>query len=67
MTDNDYDAGLRDGRLNHLETSLIEHKKQTERTLYEHEVILKRQERVLWMIIGAVGFINFLPEIKSIL
>jgi hypothetical protein len=63
----EYSAGIRDGRLDSLEKGFTEHREYTRQKFDEHEKILKSQEKVIWMLIGAFGLITFLPELKSIL
>jgi len=62
-----YLAGIRDGRLDSLEKGFVEHRNYTRKKFDEHEKILKTQEKIIWMLIGAFGLITFLPELKGIL
>jgi hypothetical protein len=69
MADEDkaYQAGIRDGRLDSLEQGFIDHREYTRHKFEEHEKILKSQEKIIWMLIGAFGLITFLPELKGFL
>jgi hypothetical protein len=65
--DEKYMAGIRDGKLSALEKGLVEHRDYTRRKFEEHEKILKAQEKIIFMLIGAFGLITFLPELKGFL
>jgi len=58
---NTYDDGLRDGRIETLEKVTKGH---TER-LDSHSRRLRMMERIVWAIGGIFVFIQFLPDIKT--
>ena len=63
MEGKSYEDGLRDGQIKAIERVLSEHK-----TIHDdHERRLKQQERVMWILIGAFGLVQFLPAIQGLL
>ena len=63
MEGKSYEDGLRDGQIKAIERVLAEHK-----TIHDdHERRLKQQERVVWILIGAFGLVQFLPAIQVFL
>lgn len=56
MTSDDFEAGRQEGRIERLEASVKELK-----------TAVKSQDRILWILTGAMSFIIFLPKIKEIL
>lgn len=63
MENKTYEDGLRDGQIKAIERVLSEHKVVHE----DHERRLKQQERVMWILIGAFGLVQFLPAIQGFL
>ena len=61
MTDNDYETGLRDGKISSLE------KMQSNQNvrLDHHERRLIAAERIIYGLIGAIALIEFLPMLKT--
>ena len=63
MSDRSYDEGLRDGKI-----EAIEHMQGLQNTrLDDHEQRLRVQERVAWILMGVVGFIQIWPTIEGML
>lgn len=62
MTDHDYEAGKRDGKIEALEDVISRH---NERLDY-HERRLAMQEKITYGLIGAIALANFLPDIKRL-
>jgi hypothetical protein len=67
MAEHDYEAGLRDGKLDSLEKTVKEHKIETKTEFERLWSIQKSQERVIWMMIGAFGLMQFLPKLQALL
>lgn len=67
MSSEDYESGRRQQKVAFLENVLYEHKKETKSEFAELWKIQKAQERIIWMLIGAVGLINFLPMLRGAL
>jgi hypothetical protein len=63
MGNKTYEDGLRDGQIKAIEAVLHTHKDKLE----EHETRIKQQERVMWILIGAFGLVQFLPAIQGFL
>ena len=63
MEGKSYEDGLRDGQIKAMEKVMADHKT----ILEDHESRLKQQERVVWILIGAFGLIQFLPAIQGLL
>ena len=61
MSDHDYEAGLRDGKIEALEKMLCSHRER----LDHHETRLRAAERILYGLIGAMALIEFVPAIKG--
>lgn len=59
----DYEAGRRDGRIEALEQVQQSHAEKIDGL----EKSLRIQERVVYGLIGAIGLIQMLPELKGIL
>lgn len=59
----DYEAGRRDGRIESLEQIQHSHSEK----IVGLEKSLRVQERVVYGLIGAIGLIQMLPELKGIL
>jgi len=61
MGDNDYEAGLRDGKIEALEAM---QNAQNDR-LDHHDGRLHLQERITYGILGAIFFMQFFPAIQG--
>ena len=61
MTDDSYEAGLRDGKLQALEAVQRRH----EDRLNHHEKRLQMAERVIYGLIGAIALIELIPILKT--
>lgn len=62
MTEHDYEAGLRDGKISALEKLHAKH----EERISKLEETLKLQEKVTWGLIGAIGLVQFLPKLEAL-
>lgn len=62
MTDHDYEAGKRDGKIEALEDVISRHNER----LDHHERRLAMQEKITYGLIGAIALANFLPDIKRL-
>lgn len=60
---NDYEAGLRDGRIEAIEQMQA----HQNRRLDDHSDRLRSQERVVYGLIGAIALIEIIPAVKLIL
>lgn len=63
MTDNDYESGLRDGRIKALEEMINHH----DNRISNIESSVKLLEKVAYSVLGAVSIITIIPEIKLLL
>lgn len=63
MTDHDYEAGLRDGKIQALEKRAGDH----EVILEKHEARIRTQERVTWIITGIILFLQTWSTIEDII
>ncbi len=57
----EYEQGKRDEKLSNIGKIVDGHKNE----FIEIRRTIKSQERVIWMIIGAFGLVQFLPEVKK--
>lgn len=62
VTDHDYEAGKRDGKIEALEDLMSQHSNR----LDIHERRLAMQEKITYGLIGAIALANFLPDIKRL-
>ncbi len=63
MTEHDYDAGVRDGRIEAIERMQVDQNKR----LDEHSDRIRAQERVVYGLIGAIALIEVLPALRGML
>ena len=63
MTDNDYDTGLRDGKIKSLESQANEHKERID----SQERRTRTIEKLVYGLVGAIALIEIIPAIKAIL
>ena len=63
MTDQDYNQGLRDGRIDSIEKMQAHHNER----LDHHEKRLQAAERIVYALIGALLLIEAAPVIKAFL
>ena len=63
MADHDYDAGLRDGKLRAHEEILVRYGK----VLDQHHSRITAQERITWIAVGAVLFVQLLPTLQKLI
>ena len=63
MTEQDYDEGRRDGRIEALEKMQANHNRRLE----DHSRRIMAQERIVWALVGAIALIELIPAIKSLL
>lgn len=63
LQDPDYEAGLRDGRIEALNQVLQHHNER----LDKHERRLILQERVTFGLLGAIALLEFLPILQKLL
>lgn len=62
MQEHDYEAGLRDGRIQALEKITAEHHDR----LNQHSERFRVIERIMWGLIGAYVFVQFVPALKKL-
>jgi hypothetical protein len=58
-----YDDGVRDGQLKALETIACEHKDR----LDSHSSRIRALERVMWIMAGVLGVLQFMPSVLTVL
>jgi hypothetical protein len=63
MSDHDYEAGLRDGKIEALERVAREHDDRLEK----HDARIRTQERVTWIITGIILFLQTWSSIDNFL
>jgi len=63
MTNDSYDEGRRDGRLDAIEQMQA----QQNNRLDDHSDRIRAQERVVYGLIGAIALIEIIPAVKSLI
>lgn len=64
-----YEDGLRDGKLEALAKRADGHDRRFldhEHKFMAHETRFRAIERLMWLLMGAIAFMNFYPAIKSV-
>jgi len=59
--DHDYQAGLRDGKIEAIEAMVAQHSKR----LNGHEDRFVYLERIIWGLVGAIALMQFYPDLKA--
>ena len=59
----DYDDGLRDGQIQALEKITAQHHDR----LNDHSDRLRVLERIAWILVGVIGFIQVWPALEKLL
>ena len=62
MDEHSYDEGVRDGRIQSLESIVKQHAEKFD----HHENRLRIMERILYGLIGAFALIQFIPTLEKI-
>ena len=55
-TDHSYEMGVRDGKISSLESAVS-----------ELTIDVKKMKVMMWMLYGAIGLVQFLPELREFL
>ena len=69
MADHDYEAGLRDGKIEALEKMQAQHNARME--IFDDrfdkcDARLRLQEKITYGLLGAIALVEFLPQIKAL-